>query len=258
MKSSVAFIAALTGMLGNIITDTEALRVLTPAVAETVVSDMPYIVSWKGASPDDRFEIDLHYCGSYSFCFEEADECGFWVTNLCAEGDDACMNQDDLMSQVTLPEPVDGHSNSGYRVRIGKVGTETFRCSDEFYLMSSADASDQDGPTMEVVAPSSGALAVAGAVYTVEFDYDNGFGAQQGRFKIDLYHAEGTGDCGDWVSSVCDKPDVGCHDTEGDYDIVIPRDSEGGMYKIRVGLFGDDSVFACSASFEVVPETQGL
>lgn len=40
MKSSVAFIAALTGMLGNIITDTEALRVLTPAVAETVVSDM--------------------------------------------------------------------------------------------------------------------------------------------------------------------------------------------------------------------------
>ncbi|CAN0515669.1 unnamed protein product, partial [Ectocarpus sp. 8 AP-2014] len=110
MKSSVAFIAALTGMLGNIITDTEALRVLTPAVAETVVSDMPYIVSWKGASPDDRFEIDLHYCGSYSFCFEEADECGFWVTNLCAEGDDACMNQDDLMSQVTLPEPVDGHS----------------------------------------------------------------------------------------------------------------------------------------------------
>lgn len=78
------------------------------------------------------------------------------------------MNQDDLMSQVTLPEPIDGHSNSGYRVRIGKVGTETFRCSDEFYLMSSADASDLDGPTMEVVAPSSGALAVAGAVYTVQ------------------------------------------------------------------------------------------
>lgn len=31
----------------------------------------PYIVSWNGASADDRFEIDLHYCGSYSYCFEE-------------------------------------------------------------------------------------------------------------------------------------------------------------------------------------------
>lgn len=31
----------------------------------------PYLVSWGGASPDDRFEIDLHYCGSYSFCFGE-------------------------------------------------------------------------------------------------------------------------------------------------------------------------------------------
>lgn len=78
------------------------------------------------------------------------------------------MNQDDLMSQVTLPEPVAGDSGNGYRVRIGKVGTETFRCSEDFYLMSSADASELGGSTMEVVAPSAGALAVAGAVYTVE------------------------------------------------------------------------------------------
>lgn len=27
------------------------------------------------------------------------------------------------------------------------------------------------------------------------------------------------------------------------------------MYKIRVGLFGDDSVYACSPSFEVVAST---
>lgn len=98
----------------------------------------------------------------------QGDDCGFWVANLCAEGDDACMNQDDLMSQVTLPEPVAGHSDNGYRVRIGKIGTETFRCSEDFYLMSSGDANELGGPTMEVVAPSAGALAVAGAVYTVE------------------------------------------------------------------------------------------
>lgn len=37
---------------------------------------------------------------------------------------------------------------------------------------------------------------------------------------------------------------------EGDYDVVIPASAEG-MYKIRVGLFGDDSVYACSEAFEV-------
>lgn len=46
------------------------------------------------------------------------------------------------------------------------------------------------------------------------------------------------------------------HDnTEGDYNVVIPADSEDGMYKIRVGLFGDDTIYACSPSFEVVAST---
>ena len=34
-------------------------------------SARPYIVSWTGANADDRFEIDLHYGGSYSFGFED-------------------------------------------------------------------------------------------------------------------------------------------------------------------------------------------
>lgn len=38
MISSVAFLTALAGMLGNTVTRTEALRVLTPAVAESVAS----------------------------------------------------------------------------------------------------------------------------------------------------------------------------------------------------------------------------
>ena len=28
-------------------------------------------MQWTGASDDDLFEIDLYYCGSYSFCFEQ-------------------------------------------------------------------------------------------------------------------------------------------------------------------------------------------
>lgn len=46
--------------------------------------------------------------------------------------------------------------------------------------------------------------------------------------------------------------------TEGDYDVTIPVDSEAGKYKIRVGLFGDDSVYACSAAFEIAPAGETL
>lgn len=40
--------------------------------------------------------------------------------------------------------------------------------------------------------------------------------------------------------------------TEGDYNIQIPSETTDGMYKIRVGVFGDDSVYGCSDAFEVV------
>lgn len=38
----------------------------------------------------------------------------------------------------------------------------------------------------------------------------------------------------------------------GDYNVVMPESTPGGKYKIRVGLFGDDSVYACSETFEVL------
>ncbi|CAN0146176.1 unnamed protein product [Scytosiphon promiscuus] len=256
--------AMLAGMLSSSITTTEALEVTSPSVGMTVVAQSPYIVSWEGASPDDRFEIDLYYssCGSYSFCFDEVGDCGSWVASLCSEGDLDCMEQDDQASQVVLPEPIAGYSDSGYRIRIAEVDTETFRCSDDFYLMSSADAAatgEVGGPTIEVIAPSAGSVAFAGEVYTVEFDYDNGFGERVGRFKIDLYNAQGVGgDCGEWVMSVCDKPDAGCLDSQGDYDIVIPAEAEAGEYQIRVGVFGNDAVYACSPSFEVMASGSSL
>ncbi|CAM9363274.1 unnamed protein product [Hapterophycus canaliculatus] len=261
-NSAVAIVAVLAGMLGHSITSTEALKVTSPSVGQTVVAQSEFVVSWDGASPDDRFEIDLHYCGSYSFCFGEEEDCGFWIANLCNEGDLPCMNQEDQASQVMLPEPVAGYSNNGYRIRIAEIGTETFRCSGDFYLLSSADAAipgEVGSATIVVVSPTAGSLAFAGEVYTIEFDYDNGFGEQLGRFKIDLYKAQGTGDCGEWVTSICDKPNMGCLDTpEGDYDVLIPANTEAGQYKIRVGVFGDDSIFACSPSFEVMPSGENL
>lgn len=99
-------------------------------------------------------------------------ECGFFLENVCSEGDGSgCMSQADQSSQVTFPEPLGGRSNDGYRIRIAEVGSETYRCSDDFYLMSSADApaaGEEGGPSMEVVAPTADALAIAGEIYTVE------------------------------------------------------------------------------------------
>lgn len=47
----------------------------------------------------------------------------------------------------------------------------------------------------------------------LQFDYDNGVGSSVDRFAIDLFKAEGSGDCGTWVASLCDKESIGCKDS---------------------------------------------
>ena len=48
----------------------------------------------------------------------------------------------------------------------------------------------------------------------MKFDYDNGFGSSADRFSIDLYMADGgSGDCGTYVASICNKPSIGCRDS---------------------------------------------
>ena len=73
-----------------------------------------------------------------------------------------------------MPEPIVEYSGGGYRVRIAEVGTDRSRCSDNFYLISSADAAlagAAGGASLEVVAPNSDSMAVAGEEYTVEVSY---------------------------------------------------------------------------------------
>ena len=70
-----------------------------------------------------------------------------------------------------MPEPITGSSGDGYRVRIAEVGTDKAYCSDDFYLMSSADAALVEGvggASLGVVAPNSDSMAVSGEEYTVE------------------------------------------------------------------------------------------
>ena len=49
--------------------------------------------------------------------------------------------------------------------------------------------------------------------FRLQFDYDNGVGSSVDRFAIDLYSAEGTGDCGTFMYTLCDKPSIGCKDS---------------------------------------------
>eukprot|EP00752_Nemacystus_decipiens_P014646 g13043.t1 len=246
-------LGALAGSALLTVTSCGALEVVTPALSQVVIADRTYTVEWTGTSSDNRFEIDLFYCGSY--CVE--DDCGEWVTALCPYAEDGCPDSEGDYD-VVMPEPMVGTSGSGYKVRVVDVEDpeEAADCSDEFYLMMSEEApqvGDVDGPYLIVTAPEAGDSADAGEVYTVEFDYDNGVGSRVDRFKIDLYAPGGNtgGDCGTWITNLCDKESIGCKDSTGDYDVEIPDTVTGGRYVIRVGRFEDDSLYGCSAVFEI-------
>ncbi|CAM9563888.1 unnamed protein product [Ascophyllum nodosum] len=228
------------------------LTVITPAEDDIVIADRTYTVEWVDSS-DSRFEIDLYFCGS--MCME--DECGEWVTALCPYAETGCPdNEGDY--DVVMPEPLSGLSGSGYKVRVADVNDEeSADCSDDFFLLASEEApdvGDADGPTIEVTSPDDGDVAMAGDEYTVEWDYDNGVGSRVDRFAIDLYMSSGDGDCGTYVVTLCDKPEIGCKDSMGDYDVTIPEDTMSGMYKIRVGPFEEEDLFDCSGEFEIIGE----
>lgn len=100
------------------------------------------------------------------------EECGFFLTHLCLEGEDGC-TRGDAGYDVTMPEPLGDVSGSGYRVRISEVGgdPESVVCSDDFYLMSSVEAQFVAGlgdPKIKVVSPNAESVAFAGREYTVE------------------------------------------------------------------------------------------
>ncbi|CAM9630274.1 unnamed protein product, partial [Sphacelaria rigidula] len=169
-----------------------------------------YQVEWNGVEAETRFDIDLTYCGSYSFCF---DNCGFLLDPLCPEAE-GCAQNTNGGYEVVMPEPLSGVSSNGYRVRIAEVGGQArVRCSDDFYVMASADVAElgeAGGASIEILSPTADDVAVSGEEYTVQFDYSNGLGSETGRFKIDLYFQASVesplqGDCGQWVGSICDR-----------------------------------------------------
>ena len=98
-----------------------------------------------------KTQTELHS----SLLYLQDDDCGFYVADLCDESGSDCV-QEDSTAEVVMPEPIAGNSGDGYRVRIAEVGTDNFRCSQDFCLVSSADAAlvgVAGGATMDVVVP---------------------------------------------------------------------------------------------------------
>ncbi|CAM9427894.1 unnamed protein product [Ascophyllum nodosum] len=158
-----------------------------------------------------------------------------------------------------MPEPMSGTSNTGYKIRVEDINDEeSVDCSEPFTLLPSEltpIAGEADGPVLVVTSPMDDDMAEACMEYTVEWDYDDGFGSAAGRFDIDLFEADGSGDCGTFYATLCDKEEIGCKDTQGDYDITLPCDVNTGEYRIRVGVFDDDSTFGCSGTFTILGST---
>lgn len=93
------------------------------------------------------------------------------MTALCPYGESGCPdNEGDY--DIVMPEPMEGTSGSGYKVRVMDISDESnMDCSDDFTLLASEEApsvGDPDGPHLYVTSPEEGDLAFAGEEYTVE------------------------------------------------------------------------------------------
>eukprot|EP00752_Nemacystus_decipiens_P008618 g7697.t1 len=227
-----------------------SLEVVTPAEGDIVIANRTYTIEWTGSS-SGRFDIDLYLCDT-SYCTE--DSCGDFVSSLCPYAEKGCPDSDGDYD-VILPEPVGG-SGGGYTILVSDSHDDSnYDCSREFYLMASGDASrvgEVDGPSMEVVSPTTVDEFSPGETVTVRFVYDNGVGDTADRFDIDLYADDHEDACGTKVESLCDEPEIGCKDSEGDYDVTIPPATEAGTYKIKVARHETGEPHDCSPSFKIV------
>lgn len=231
------------------------LTVSTPQKGAVIVSGRTFTVEWDlvgDVGDSNRFGVDLFH-DHLSYDMGGEGPCGCWVTALCPYGEHGCTDSTGDYD-VVLPEPLANLPQSGYRIGVWDIENEgddgVGGCSPPFTLLREEDVSQR--ADLNVTAPVDGDVAFIGDSYDVEFDYDNGVGSSTDRFDIDLWMVDGPGDCGTYVSPLCDKWMLGCRDSGGSHGISIPMDTDPGFYRIRVARFEDESVFDCSGVFEVV------
>lgn len=93
------------------------------------------------------------------------------MTALCPYAEYGCLDYEGNYD-IVMPEPMEGTSGSGYKIRVMSVADESIvDCSSEFILIASDQApliTDSDGPQLVVISPQDDDVAVAGEEYTVE------------------------------------------------------------------------------------------
>lgn len=86
------------------------------------------------------------------------------------------------------------------------------------------------------------------------WEYLNGVGSSADRFDIDLYKVNGTsGQCGAYVTPLCERSEIGCRDSDGNCSVAIPHNvMKGDHHRIHVGRFEDESILDCSGIISIV------
>ncbi|CAM9728170.1 unnamed protein product, partial [Discosporangium mesarthrocarpum] len=166
------------------------------------------------------YDIDLH---------SGRDCVGIPVSSLCNRGDGIGCADRDGKYNVTIP---DDTTPGEYSLRVGIRTRELSACSATFAVEEVAAST---GPTLTVLSPGT---VVAGKPFTAKWDYDDGDGGREGYFHINLHECAAAactnGGCGSFVSTLCQNPE-GCYDPlQGDYDVVIPKTTKAGTYKLVV------------------------
>lgn len=133
------------------------------------------------------------------------------------------------------------------------VYDDSYGCSEESRIIKPEDIPETNEYSLNITAPVEGDVTVAGHDYAVTWDYFNGVGSSADRFDVDLNSENGTsGQYGTYVTPLCEKSEIRCRDSDGNYSVTIPHNVTTGDHRIRVGRFEDESIFDCSGIISIV------
>ncbi|CAN0343007.1 unnamed protein product, partial [Ectocarpus sp. 12 AP-2014] len=248
MKSALVrlgVIALLGGKCDATGGGTEELDVENPGA---VVLGETFVLEWESVG-QNYFDVEL---------FTDSSDCGGSAepVDLCGKSAGCGDSKGDL--NVVIPTSAGSGEHS---ILLSLHDDPDVKGCTGPFVVSEEELAGPEGAYLEVFALDVEDAVISGTEVTVEWDYSDGKGSTQGRFDIDLY--SGAGCSGSRVADICGKTNsqgelIGCPDTAGDYDVVIPTDTMSGEYSIKVGVFGATSPSGCSPVFSVVATNSGV
>ncbi|CAN0190743.1 unnamed protein product [Ectocarpus sp. 6 AP-2014] len=248
MKSALVrlgVIALLGGKCDAMGSGTEELDVENPGA---VVLGETFVLEWESVG-QKYFDVEL---------FTDSSDCGGSAepVDLCGKSAGCGDSKGDL--NVVIPTSAGSGEHS---ILLSLHDDPDVKGCTGPFIASEEEIAGPEGAYLDVFALDVEDAVITGTEVTVEWDYSDGEGSTQERFDIELY--SGAGCSGSRVADICGKTNsqgelIGCPDTAGDYDVVIPTDIMSGEYSIKVGVFGATSPSGCSPVFSVVATNSGV